>query len=79
MSFGRANPNSAPTSFLRALQATGTVAVLPDTPTPGAIAIDYNNESRAGMFSGNDVFFEITLPMPIPFTPMTATQGLHRS
>jgi len=47
------------TSFLRALQASGTVTVLPDTPTPGAITVDYNNDSHAGKFSGNDVFFEV--------------------
>ena len=46
-------------SFLRALQASGTVTVLADTPTAGAITIDYNNDSPAGKFSGNDVFFEV--------------------
>jgi hypothetical protein len=46
------------TSFLRALQANGTVTVLPDTPTAGAITIDYNNDSPAGKFSGNDVFVQ---------------------
>lgn len=45
-------------SFLRALQASGTVTVLADTPTAGAITIDYNNDSKAGKFSGNDVFVE---------------------
>jgi hypothetical protein len=45
-------------SFLRALQATGTVTVRADTPTLGAITIDYNNDSSAGKFSGNDVFVE---------------------
>ena len=54
---GQANFGS--TSFLRALQASGTVTVLPDTPTQGAITVDYNNDSRAGKFSGNDVFFEV--------------------
>jgi hypothetical protein len=46
-------------SFLRALQASGTVTVLADTPTPGAITVDYNNDAPAGKFSGNDVFFEV--------------------
>jgi hypothetical protein len=46
-------------SFLRALQASGTVTVLPDTPTAGAITIDYNNDSPAGKFTGSDVFFEV--------------------
>ena len=45
-------------SFLRALQASGTVTVRADTPTTGAITIDYNNESKAGKFSGNDIFVE---------------------
>ena len=45
-------------SFLRALQASGTVTVLADTPTAGAITVDYNNDSKAGKFSGNDVFVE---------------------
>jgi hypothetical protein len=47
------------TSFLRALQATGAVTILPDTPTVGAITVDYNNDAPAGKFSGNDVFFEV--------------------
>ena len=51
--------NFGSTSFLRALQASGTVTVLPDTPTPGAITIDYNEDSKAGKFSGDDVFFEV--------------------
>lgn len=46
-------------SFLRALQASGTVTVLADTPTPGAITVDYNNDARAGKFAGNNVFFEV--------------------
>ena len=46
-------------SFLRALQASGAVTVLPDTPTAGAITIDYNNDAPAGKFIGNDVFFEV--------------------
>lgn len=46
-------------SFLRALQASGTVTVLADTPTAGAITVDYNNDAPAGKFSGNDVFFEV--------------------
>jgi hypothetical protein len=46
-------------SFLRALQASGTVTVLPDTPTVGAITIDYNNDARPGKFQGNDVFVEV--------------------
>jgi hypothetical protein len=46
-------------SFLRALQASGTVTVLVDTPTAGAITIDYNNDSPAGKFQGDDVFFEV--------------------
>jgi len=45
-------------SFLRALQASGTVTVLANTPTAGAITIDYNNDSKAGKFSGNDIFVE---------------------
>ena len=45
-------------SFLRALQATGTATVLVDTPTAGAITIDYNNASAPGKFTGNDVFVE---------------------
>jgi hypothetical protein len=44
-------------SFLRALQASGTVQVLADTPTAGAITIDYL-DSRAGKFASTDVFFE---------------------
>ena len=51
--------NFGSTSFLRALQASGTVTVLPDTPTVGAITIDYNEDSKAGKFSGTDVFFEV--------------------
>ena len=51
--------NFGSTSFLRALQASGTVTVLPDTPTQGAITVDYNNDSHAGKFSSNDVFFEV--------------------
>jgi hypothetical protein len=46
-------------SFLRALQATGAVTVRPNTPTVGAITIDYNNDAPAGKFVGNDVFFEV--------------------
>jgi hypothetical protein len=46
-------------SFLRALQASGTVTVYPDTPTAGAITVDYNEDSPAGKFSGNEVFFEV--------------------
>ena len=45
-------------SFLRALQASGTVTVLANTPTAGAITIDYNNDSRAGKFSGNNIFVQ---------------------
>lgn len=45
-------------SFLRALQASGTVTVLVNTPVPGAITIDYNNDSP-GKFSGDNVFFEV--------------------
>jgi hypothetical protein len=45
-------------SFLRALQASGTVTVLANTPTAGAITIDYNNDAKAGKFFGNDVFVE---------------------
>jgi len=45
-------------SFLRALQASGTVTVRADTPTVGAITIDYNNDAPAGKFSGNDVFVQ---------------------
>ena len=34
------------------------MTVLADTPTAGAITIDYNNDSKAGKFSGSDVFVE---------------------
>ena len=46
-------------SFLRALQATGAVTIWPDTPTAGAITIDYNDDAPAGKFVGSDVFFEV--------------------
>ena len=46
-------------SFLRALQASGVVTILPDTPTAGAITVDYNNDAHAGKFVGNDVFIEV--------------------
>ena len=46
-------------SFLRALQASGAVTILPNTPTAGAITIDYNNDAPNGKFTGNDVFFEV--------------------
>ena len=46
-------------SFLRALQASGAVTVLPNTPTAGAITIDYNNDAPAGKFTGSNVFFEV--------------------
>ena len=45
-------------SFLRALQASGAVTILPNTPTAGAITLDYNNDARAGKFTGSDVFVE---------------------
>ena len=45
-------------SFLRALQASGVVTVLADTPTAGSITIDYNNDAPAGKFTGNDVFVQ---------------------
>lgn len=45
--------------FLRALQASGAVTIRTDTPTPGAITVDYNNDAPAGKFIGNDVFFEV--------------------
>jgi hypothetical protein len=45
-------------SFLRALQASGTVTVLPNTPAPGDITIDFNNDAPAGKFTGGDVFVE---------------------
>jgi hypothetical protein len=57
--FPAGQSNFGSQSFLRALQASGTVTVLADTPTPGAITVDYNNDSPAGKFSGNDVFFEV--------------------
>jgi hypothetical protein len=57
--FPAGQSNFGSQSFLRALQASGTVTVLADTPTPGAITVDYNNDSRAGKFSGTDVFFEV--------------------
>ena len=46
-------------SFLRALQASGAVTIWPDTPTAGAITIDYNDDARAGKFAGTDIFFEV--------------------
>jgi hypothetical protein len=46
------------TSFLRALQASGAVTIRPNTPTAGAITLDYNNDARAGKFTGSDVFVE---------------------
>jgi hypothetical protein len=46
------------TSFLRALQATGAVTIIPNTPTTGAITLDYNNDAPAGKFEGHDVFVE---------------------
>ena len=46
-------------SFLRALQASGAVTIRPNTPTTGAITIDYNNDARNGKFTGNDIFFEV--------------------
>jgi hypothetical protein len=46
-------------SFLRALQASGAVTIRTDTPTAGAITIDYNNDAPAGKFVGNDEFFEV--------------------
>jgi hypothetical protein len=48
----------AKNSFLRALQASGAVTVLPNTPTAGAITLDYNDDARAGKFTGSDVFVE---------------------
>jgi len=48
----------AKASFLRALQASGVVTILPDTPTAGAITLDYNNDAAAGKFSGSDIFIE---------------------
>ena len=48
----------AKTSFLRALQASGAVTVVPNTPTAGAITLDYNNDAPAGKFSGDNVFVE---------------------
>jgi hypothetical protein len=45
-------------SFLRALQASGTVTVHANTPTAGAITVDYNNDAKPGKFVGNDVFVE---------------------
>jgi hypothetical protein len=53
---GQSDPTKS--SFLRALQASGTVTVRPNTPTAGAITIDYNNDAPAGKFSGEDVFVE---------------------
>ncbi len=47
------------TSFLRALVASGAITILPDTPTAGAITLDYNNDAAAGKFTGGDVFFEV--------------------
>jgi hypothetical protein len=46
------------TSFLRALQASGAVTVRPNTPVPGAITIDYNNDAPNGKFVGGDFFVE---------------------
>jgi hypothetical protein len=45
-------------SFLRALQASGAVTVRVDTPTAGAITLDFNNDAPNGKFTGNDVFVE---------------------
>ena len=45
-------------SFLRALQASGAVTIRPNTPTTGAITLDYNNDARNGKFVGADVFVE---------------------
>jgi hypothetical protein len=44
-------------SFLRALQASGTVQVLADTPTAGAITLDYL-DSHAGKFASTNTFVE---------------------
>jgi len=54
---GQSKPGTQ--SFLRALQASGTVTVYPNTPTAGAITVDYNEDAPAGKFSGNEVFFEV--------------------
>jgi hypothetical protein len=48
----------ASNSFLRALQASGAVTILPNTPTTGAITLDYNNDAPAGKFTGSNVFVE---------------------
>ncbi len=45
-------------SFLRALQASGAVTIVPNTPTAGAITLDYNNDARNGKFAGDNVFVE---------------------
>ncbi len=44
-------------SFLKALQASGTVRVLFDTPVAGAITIDYL-DSPAGKFASTQTFVE---------------------
>jgi hypothetical protein len=45
-------------SLLRALQASGAVTIRVNTPTTGAITLDYNNDAPNGKFTGNDVFVE---------------------
>ena len=45
-------------SFLRALQASGAVTIRLNTPTAGAITLDYNNDAHNGKFTGSDVFIE---------------------
>ena len=39
------SPRSGRQSFLRALQASGAVTIRPNTPTTGAITLDYNNDA----------------------------------
>ena len=45
-------------NFLQALRSSGVITVRPDTPTAGAITLDYNNDAPAGKFVGNDVFVQ---------------------
>ena len=45
-------------NFIQALRSSGVITVRPDTPTAGAITLDYNNDAPAGKFVGNDVFVE---------------------
>jgi len=45
-------------NFLQALRSSGVITVRADTPTAGAITLDYNNDAPAGKFVGSDIFVE---------------------